>query len=961
MTAHESLGAPGAELLPVHLTRFIGRDHELEELSSLVGSARLLTLTGAGGSGKTRLAREVALRASGEFDRVVWADLAPVGEPALLPVRVAADLHVPDRAVGAPVEWIIATIGEARVLLVLDNCEHLVDAAADFADALLRACPRLTILTTSREALGVCSELAWLVPPLARDDAMQLFVERARETLPALTLTASGQAAIEEICRRLDGIPLAIELAAVRVRVLTPEQIARRLDDAFRLLTTGSRTALPRHRTLRATMDWSYGLLSAREQALLRRLAVFAGGFTLSAAEAVCAGESLDADDILDGVSALVDKSLVLMDPGEGEARYGMLETVRQYALDRLAESGECARMEERHAIHFRDVAEVAAPNLVGGSNAPPLLARMRKERDNLRAACAWAVADPARTETAMRLVGALFWFWYAEGQFRESREFADRALALGGPAAPLHRGCALVTSALTALAQGEYGLAERQFEEALPVLRESGDAGSVGSAWAKYGASVLLGGDVPRAIGILDDVLAFTDGWPAHDNAVIFARFWRAWAAYLQRDLPRARELLEASVEAARRERLPTTMGHGLVTLARVEVASGNIDRARELATEGFEIEVAIDDAWGIGIGIDVVALIAVNRGRLEDAVRLLAAVEAHRRRIVLALPGISQSERDALFAHGRSSLGAQFEALYQGGLSLSTAEAVRLALGELTRDTTELRIVPEIGHYAEPASRNGARAERLRLLALGPLQVFVGERLIEPGAWGSARPRELLIYLAMHEAGRTKEQAGLAFWPDASAAQLRNNFHVTLHRLRKALGNAEWVALAGDRYRIAPEALEHFDVREFEHEVVEAQRSLQRREEGAVGRFERAVGLFRGDFLDGEPVGDWHLEHRDRLQRLYVDALMSLGAHLARDERHAKAAEAFRRVLARDELHEEAVQALIRCHAAMGERSQALRVYRRFTELLQRELEAEPDRETSRLAERLQEGIAI
>ena len=961
MTAHESSSVSGADVLPVHLTRFIGRDREIEELCSLVGSARLLTLTGAGGSGKTRLAREVALRTSGEFERVVWADLAPVCESALLPVRVAADLHAPNRADGTPIEWAVAAIGEARMLLVLDNCEHLVDAAADLADALLRACPYLTILTTSREALGVCSELAWLVPPLARDDAVQLFMERARETLPSLTLSASSQAAVEEVCRRLDGIPLAIELAAVRVRVLTPEQIARRLDDAFRLLTTGSRTALPRHRTLRATMDWSFSLLSAREQVLLRRLAVFAGGFSLSAAEAVCAGESLDVDDILDGVSALVDKSLVLMDPRAGEARYGLLETVRQYAFDRLAESGEREALEARHAMHFRDVAEAAAPSLVGGSNAPPLLARMRTERDNLRMACAWAVADPARTETAMRLVGALFWFWYAEGQFRESREFADRALALSGRAAPLHRGCALVTSALTALAQGEYALAERQFEEALPVLRESGDAGNVGSAWAKYGASVLLGGDVPRAIGILEDVLAFTAGWPAHDNAVIFARFWRAWAAYLQRDLSRARELLAASVEAARREGLPTTLGHGLVTLARVEVASGNIDLARELATEGFEIEVAIDDAWGIGIGIDVVALIAVNRGRLEDAVRLLGAVEAHRRRIVLAVPGISESERHALFAHGRSSLGAHFEALYQEGLSRSTAEAVRLALGELTRDTSELRIAPEIGHYVETASRNGGRAERLRVLALGPLQVYVGDRLIEPAAWGSARPRELLIYLAMHETGRTKEQAGLAFWPDASAAQLRNNFHVTLHRLRKALGNAEWVELAGERYRVAPDALEHFDVREFEQEVVAAQRSLHRREEGAVGRLERTLRLFRGDFLDGEPVGDWHLGHRDRFQRLFVEALMSLGSHLAGDERHAKAAEAFRRVLARDELHEEAVQALIRCHAALGERAQALRVYRRFSELLRRELEAEPDRETSRLAQRLQDGVAI
>jgi DNA-binding SARP family transcriptional activator len=275
--------------------------------------------------------------------------------------------------------------------------------------------------------------------------------------------------------------------------------------------------------------------------------------------------------------------------------------------------------------------------------------------------------------------------------------------------------------------------------------------------------------------------------------------------------------------------------------------------------------------------------------------------------------------------------------------------------------RDTTEHRAMPVIGQYAQVPSSNGAAGPRLRVFALGPLQVFIGDRLIEPAAWGSARPRELLVYLLMHPEGRTKEQAGLAFWPDASPAQLRNNFHVTLHRLRKALGSADLVRSVGDRYRIEADALESFDARDFEREVVVAQRALVRQEVGAAARLERAVALFRGDFLDGEPVGDWHLEHRGRFQRLYVEALMTLGAQLVREERHAKAAEAYRRVLARDELYEEAVQELLRCHVAIGERAQALRVYRRFSEQLMRELEAEPHDETIRLAQRLQEGVAI
>jgi DNA-binding SARP family transcriptional activator len=232
----------------------------------------------------------------------------------------------------------------------------------------------------------------------------------------------------------------------------------------------------------------------------------------------------------------------------------------------------------------------------------------------------------------------------------------------------------------------------------------------------------------------------------------------------------------------------------------------------------------------------------------------------------------------------------------------------------------------------------------------------VFVGGKLVEQSAWGSARPRELLVYLLLHPEGRTKEQAGLAFWPDASPAQLRNNFHVTLHRLRRALGGATCVVLAGDRYRIDPAVIDEFDAAEFERELVAAQRAVKRQEDGATARLDQALARYRGDLLDGEPVGDWHLEHHDRLQRLYVDALMELGARLAREERHAKAAEVYRRVLARDELHEDALLALMRALAETGERAQALRVYRRFADRLQQELEAEPAREATQLFERLQ-----
>jgi predicted ATPase/DNA-binding SARP family transcriptional activator len=952
-----SFAAESAAHVPVHLTRFVGRERELEDLAGLLRSARLLTLTGAGGSGKTRLAEELAHRCGDAFERVGWVDLAPIGDARLVVQLIATTLHVPSRAGTTPLQALVGSLCDTRALIVLDNCEHLVDAAAEIVDALLRSCPRITILATSREALGVASETAWLVPPLASAEAIQLFVERARATLPSFTLTKANTDAVAEICRRLDCIPLAIELAAARVRVLSPEQIARRLDDAFRLLTSGSRTALPRHRTLRATMEWSYQLLTEREQVLMRRLSLFFGSFTLDAAEAVCTGDPLETEDILDGVSALVDKSIVAMEPGDGIARYRLLETVRQYGLERLKESGERPEQEERYVGYYLGVIEAAAPNLVGGSNAPTLLAELVAEQDNLRACSCWAVNRDDRAEIALRFVGAMYWFWYALGHFREARELTDLALALDSQCAPLFRGRALVSSALTALAQGEYPLACRHFEEALPLLRDAGDTDTLGAALAKYGASRLLGGDVEGGVATLEETLEYTKGRPSHDIAVIFAKFWRAWAAYAQGDHDAASALLAGNIEVARRYHLPTTLAHALVTEARVELARGNIEAACAKVMEGLEIELAINDAWGIGLAVDVVAHVAAERRHYEEAAKLLAGVAAHRERLAVALPGIAPAERIRLVTRLREVLGERYAKLESEGRTLSTAQVVGIALSEAARHTTEHR-VPVADPLAEVA---GTEGPRLRVLALGPLQVFVDGELVESMAWGSARPRELLVYLLMHPEGRTKEQVGLAFWPDASAAQLRNSFHVTLHRLRKALGTPEWIALVQDRYRVDPAVLEEFDVLAFERDVADARRSLKRQEAGASAKLEQALARFRGDFLDGEPVGDWHLEHRDRLQRVYVDALMELGARFVAEDRHAKAAEAYRRVLARDELHEEALLALMKSHAAVGERSQALRAYRRFADRMRAELDAEPDDETTAFFEKLQQGAPV
>ena len=953
--------APAADL-PVHLTRFIGRDHELSELGRLINATRLLTLTGAGGSGKTRLAREVAAASAGNYARTAWVDLAPITDATSIAREVATSLHIPDRG-GRPTEALTSTIGDTPMLLILDNCEHLVDAAAELTELLLRTCPKLRILTTSREALGIPSETAWLVPPLASAEAMQLFVERAQASLPSFDISDGNANAVRDICRRLDGIPLAIELAAARVKVLSPEQIAARLDDAFRLLTSGSRTALPRQRTLRGTMDWSYSLLEPREQALLRRLAVFAGSFSLEAAEAVCAGDPLEAEDILDGVHALVDKSLVVMNAGDGAARYHLLETVRQYGLERIAEHGGLETYRANHARHYLEFAERFAPLLIGGEHEPGLLARIAVEHDNLRDAAAWASADPSRAEQALRFADALFWYWYGtgywygSGQFTQAREQISRALAAAPNADPLLRARALAAGGLSALAQGDYVESRDAFAESLTLFRQSGDVGSIAFVLSKLGASEMMLGDTAKAGQLLDESFELAKPLPL---SVLhsFIRFWRGWAAVMRGELELAREMFEDGVRFGRQISHRTSFAHSCSMLGKVLCKLGQYDEAYARLSDGLRVHLEIGDAWGLALDLEGLAGLVIARERYADGVRLLGAVDALRERVAIALPASDRGERERLVQIARSHLGGYFERMYDEGRLMPMEEVTQIAneAGGLQTAEYQVPILGDAGSVTPPAP--AVAADTLRVLALGPLQVFVGGEAIDTTVWGSARPRELLVYLLMHPEGRTKEQVGLAFWPEASAAQLRNSFHVTLHRLRKALRNPDWITLTNERYRVDPEFVAEFDVTAFEREVVAARRAVKRKEDGAIAMLDRALTRFRGDFLDGEPAGDWHLEHRDRIQRLFVDAVMELGDHQADEHRYQKAADAYRRVLARDDLNEDATRALMRCYAKVGDRSQALKLYQRFSDRLRKELDADPEEETRDLFEELKTG---
>jgi len=428
--------------LPVQLTSFIGREKELAEIKQSLAEHRLVTLTGSGGAGKSRLSLQVATESLDRFSNGIWlVELAPLAEPDLIPQTILTAVGIQTSQGQTALENLMDFLREKTALLVLDNCEHLIEACARLVETLLNAAPNLKILASSREALGVKGEQAWRVPSLSAPDrkhppsfeqlvqyeSVRLFIDRALLVQPHFVVTNENATAVTKICQRLDGIPLALELAAARLRTLSVEQIATRLDDSFRLLTGGTRTALPRQQTLRALIDWSYNLLSEPEKILFRRLAVFVGGVTLEAAESVCSGEGIEPGDVLDLLDHLVDKSLIISVQDGRETRYRRLETIRQYAREKFVDSGEGATYRNRHLAYFLKWVQSMEPGLRGPQQVE-LLNRLENEIDNLRVALEWAQdSNPA---SGLQLASMLKWFWHMCNLFEEGAGWLENLLA---------------------------------------------------------------------------------------------------------------------------------------------------------------------------------------------------------------------------------------------------------------------------------------------------------------------------------------------------------------------------------------------------------------------------------------------------------------------------------------------------------------------------------------------------
>ncbi|HUP43115.1 MAG TPA: BTAD domain-containing putative transcriptional regulator [Thermoanaerobaculia bacterium] len=970
---------PSAVGLPVELTCFVGREREVEEARELLRQSRLLTLTGAGGSGKTRLAMELAARCTDDF---AWVELAGISDPGILAEHVAAVLRLREEPGRSATDTLLAALRERPLLLVLDNCEHLVDACAELAGTLLRGCPELRILTTSREALGIAGERPWLVPPLslppacgaldaatvASSEAVQLFAERAATALRGFRLTDTNAAAVAQICHRLDGIPLAIELAAARVRVLAPEQIAARLDDAFRLLVAAGRTVLPRHRTLRETIEWSHRLLADEERVLFRRLSVFPACFELEAVEAICPGGEIGVESILDLLAALVDRSLVTIELRADQARYRLLETVRQFALGELREAGELDSLRACHAEWFTALAEEAEPRIFGGASDPAWLARLKQEEGNLRSALEWSEEDPDRAETGLRLGAALHWAWFAWGQFREGREHLVRALATGAAVCIRARARGAVAAGTAALWQGDVASARAPMEEAVEIWRglrgeeHPGDRPHRAYALAGLGAFAALGGEPERAAPLLDE--SWREVQQLEPSVLTaFVLYWRGMVALACGDWELARRSLEDSAAVGRSLGAVPAIAHPLTALGRLALREGETASSSACLAEALALHQSVGDLWGAVQAIEGLAGLALGAGRHERAARLLGAVGALREGIGTPLPSPAQEAIDRLVEAAREAAGEElFDRWRDEGRELSPEEAFALAHAEAEEGRPRLgslaaRVLTEETSCA-CAPQPAADAPTLRLSVLGAFELRLGDELLDGRCAG--RARELLAYLACHPEGRSKDQVGLALWPDASPGQVRNLFHVTLHRLRKALGRPEWIVAEGERYRLSPALGAEVDALRFEVEASCALADL-RRGGDAGACLAAALDLYRGDYLEGEDAGEWHLELRSRLEELYLDGLRALGEVLVDQGRFVEAAAAFRRLLERDDLAEDVHRRLISSLARAGDRAGAIRAYRRLEELLRRELDVEPEPETAALMREIQRAEAV
>ena len=718
--------------LPPQLTSFIGRERELQEAQKLLASTRLLTLIGPGGTGKTRLSLRLAAEQLSEFKDGVWlVELAPLSDPALIPSTIASVLQLHE-VPGLPLMTIVIDyLCAKQLLLILDNCEHLVEASAQIADQLLHACPQLKIIASSREALGIDGETVYRVPSLSLPDSpyqslmeyesTQLFIDRAAKAEPRFHLTDHNASSIAQICQRLDGIPLAIELAAARVKLFTPEQIAERLDDRFKLLTGGSRTALPRQQTLRALIDWSYQSLNETEQRALRRLAVFSGGWTYEAGEAVV-GES----DALDGLLGLVNKSLVNVEEQDGKSRYRFLETIRQYAMEKLLESGEAIESRDRHLDYFLQSTQQAPQREQKIFGALPddteWMDHMESEHDNLRAALEWSASNhpdkalrliytvgnfwvgrdynveargwcqtilerakplPNREGELARVYGILGWSSIAVGDHKTGREAAEMGIALSrkiDDTTTMGRLLGLV--ALASIFQGDFPAAENALVDAERIARQTGLDSQLATVLTTRAQLAFAGyGDLVQAKAYVEEALSLA---PSVQNewATAFSLFGMARVAGLMGDLRTARAKFLESADLARKMGNKRQMYSCYSELAHVLRENGDLEEPLAIYQDLLPKWRDLGHRAAVAHELECIAYILSKKDEAQRAVTILGAADTLRKRIGSVATPLELAEYEKEVTALRAILTEDnFKRAWERGQTLTMDEAIAVA----------------------------------------------------------------------------------------------------------------------------------------------------------------------------------------------------------------------------------------------------------------------------------------
>jgi predicted ATPase/transcriptional regulator with XRE-family HTH domain len=682
--------------LPRSLNSFIGREHELGELTRALAMSPLLTLTGAGGVGKTRLAQELIRTHAGRYADGCWlVELAGLSDPALVARAVGAAVGLRDFQARNIQDTLTSYLQPKELLLALDNCEHLVEAVAVLVAHLLRTCPNLGVLATSREPLAIAGETTWQVLPLELPDARQrqpldqiarvaavrLFTERAHAANNTLVLTEVNAPAIARICIGVDGIPLGLELAAARTRVLTVEQLAERLERDVAILSGADRATTPRHRTIRAMLDWSHALLGEPEQILLRRLSVFASGWMLDSAEEVCAGGSIERGAVLELLGQLVDKSMVLVDARGAAARYRLLEPVRQYAAERLRESGEADSYRARHAAALLELAQTG--DLDGyGSDEIAALERFEVENANLRAALRWALTHN-ESHAALRASAALFRFWERRGHFQEGCAWLEEALIAAADAPPPYRGRALNALAFLYWRGGNAERAQSIAERALEVNQGVGD--TLGVAWAlgNLGMTAFLRHDHEGAVARLEEGVQFArraSYVPLLSLALTFLGRTRMWVNGPHD--PRAAAVLQESLALAEQSGSLYATGHALATLGDLFWGQSEPRRAIPLWRRALSIGSDLADRRAMAGCLERLALVLAASDRLESAAWLFGAADAEHKMLGIELRPDAEADHAHFVAVTRQHLGEAFGAAWSDGQAASLDQAVARAL---------------------------------------------------------------------------------------------------------------------------------------------------------------------------------------------------------------------------------------------------------------------------------------